>query len=189
MKIFFLFLGLSNLRAETLNEALIPLSYKTPLGHSSVTKITAYPGKMKNFYSFKFSNNHLLYEWELTWPVEESAFKKHQKNVFAVIKLSYQNKPTPYGGEITNLSHCSKDFQPTVTQINEKGKQIFLMSSFVDQNFNHGICKEEFKKYINCTSYYYDKKRRTKMRLDIFAPLESNCTKPVSDFFSGLEKI
>lgn len=189
MKIFLLFLYLSDLKAETLNEALLPLSYKSTLGHSTISKKTIYPGKDKNFYNFKFHHDHLQYEWELTWPIGESAFKKHQKNVFAVIKLSYQNKPTPYGGEITNLSHCSKDFQPTFKVINKNTKSISMMTSFVDQNFNHGICKEELKKYLNCTAYSYDKKRQTKMRLDIFAPLSANCTSLISDFFAGLENL
>lgn len=189
MKIFFLFFLLGNLKAETLNEALIPLSFKSTLGHSVVSKKTASPGKNKNFYSFKFSHGPIQYEWELTWPVDESAFKKHQKNVFAVIKLSYQDKPTPYGGEITNLSHCSQKFQPTVKLIKQEEKNIALMTSLVDQNFNHGICRKDLKKYLNCTAYTYDKKRKIKMRLDIFGPLDVNCTNLVSAFFAGLEEM
>ncbi|MBC7537716.1 MAG: hypothetical protein H7281_02760 [Bacteriovorax sp.] len=189
MKIILLFLIYTlNAHAENLNTALNTVGYKNdPLNNGLMLKNIQRKGLKKTFTTIKFELEKNIYELEVISPSLEKEYEHERKNIIGVILKSYTDQPTPYQGEITNITKCSDYFKPKVKEsILIGSKSISLIESFVGKDFNYGICEKNLIKYSSCSSFYYDQDKSQILKLKVITSPSKSCEKMSVGFFKNL---
>lgn len=173
--------------SATLNESLMLINKRHAVfgGVILIKNITSKTEK-KKYFTFAFNNKNNRYELEIVFPTNAQDFDINKKNISSIILKSYQDQPTPYLGEITNVIVCPKKFIPVQFQEKIDAKNVFVIKSFTGSTFNYGICEEKLITHSTCTSFYFDEKKLLYFKLRLFTKPHDNCGKITREFFAGL---
>lgn len=178
-------------QAETATDVLKSIGLSNDgLVSAKIIKNIQRKGVKKTFTNLKFEVEKNIFELEAISPLQLKEFEREQKNGIGVIVQSYSDQPTPYQGEITNTAKCPDFFKPKIKKdlkVNEK--TISLIESYVDKDFNYGICDKKNIKYLTCTSFYYDTSRLQILKLKILTDPKLGCEKLSINFYRDLKTI
>jgi len=192
MKFFLLvLLSVFQIQAATVEEAFKAVNLSNDsLAGATVIKSLQRKGSVKTFTTIKLQKAKEIYEMEFVSPVTQTEFEKDQKNSIGIILLSYSDQPTPYAGEITNTAKCSEHFKPKMKKDFVAGsRKITLIESFIDKDFNYGVCEMSLKKHKACTSYSYNEPTKQSLKLKIIGDPSSNCESLSTAFYKNLKAL
>ena len=176
--------------SATLNESLMLINKRhTVFGSLVLIKNITSKTEKKKYFTFVFNNENNKYELEIVFPTNVQDFNINKIKNSSIIIKSYQDQPTPYLGEITNVVVCPKKFIPVQFQERVGAKDIFVIKSFTGSSFNYGICEEKMITHSACTSFYFDEKKLQYFKLRLFTKPQDNCGKITREFFAGLSDL
>ena len=180
-----------SVNAETVSAALKNLGYKNDkVGQVQVLKNITRKGLKKTFTNVKFETDKRTYELEASSPLTAAEFEHEQKNTMGVIVRSYSDQPTPYQGEVTNLSQCPSEFKPKIKeQVKAGTKTISIIESLIDKDFNYGVCDKKLIKYMACSTFYYNSAKSQYLKMKLIILPGKNCQELSLEFFRDLQEI
>lgn len=175
---------------KTLNDGLAILKKKHEVfGGIVVDKLVDRKGVAKSFLNLKFSNDNVLYELDVKYPVLEKDYEIEKKNLSGIISKSYQDQPTPYVGEVTNLAKCPARFNPKFTEKKLANQKIYIIESLVGKDLSYGLCEDKLVSKLACTAFYYDTEKAQYFKLKAFTGLKESCEKIIVSFLSQMKNL
>ena len=176
--------------STTFNESLKFINKKHAIfGSAILTKNITSKTTKKKYFNLFFNNKNDKYELDIVFPTNAQDFNINKKNISSIIIKSYQDQPTPYLGEITNVVVCSKKFIPVQFQEKIGTKDVFVIKSFTGSSYNYGVCEEKMITHSACTSFYFDEKKLLYFKLRLFTKPHDSCEKLTREFFTGLSDL
>lgn len=190
---FFLLIvfGPSSAKAASITDALKMIGMKNDqFNKALVVKSFQRKGSTKTFTTIKFEKDKNIYDLEVVSPLPEAEFDRERKNGIGIITSSYNDQPTPYSGEITNIARCPDFFKPKINnRLKFETRTISLVESFIDKDFNFGVCEKKLVKYKVCTSFFYEFTNRQYLKLKVITDPNKDCQNLSLDFYKSLQKI
>lgn len=186
---FLLFISLSA-SATTLNEFIAQSNlFHTELGSSVLEKKSKTASSGKDYFLFTFlDKNKNLYDVEIQSGINPKMAKNLIENYSSLLMLSYGDRPSPYGGIISNVDNCPAPFKPKHYQkwINKLPMTIY--QSAAGARYQYGACTKDTYAYSVCTTFQYSKEKLIFTKVKYFVPAKkSDCIGGISLFMSGLK--
>ena len=177
-------------QANSLDESLLSLKKKSAsYGKVQTTKSMARKGLKKTFLNANFEINKAIYKLEAIFPITENEFQSEKNNLTSVIIKSYEDQPTPYAGEITNVAKCSAVFKPVFIEEQASSGKIYILKTLVSRDLSYGLCDKKSIMFSACTSFYYDQKTSQFLKINVYTNPSLKCEKLVLDLVKSFINI
>jgi hypothetical protein len=187
----FSFLCFINASAKTVNESIAILNKKLLIdGETTSINSLVRKGIKKNFLNLSFEKDKIIYKVDVTYPYNSTEFNSEKVNLSNIIKKSYEDQPTPYAGEITNIAKCPKLFKPISIDDQVDNKKFLIIKTLVGQDLSYGLCDKKSIAYAGCTTFYFDEKKMQYFKINIYtSPNKQSCEKITKSFIRNLVDI
>ncbi|MFA6237034.1 MAG: hypothetical protein WC635_06870 [Bacteriovorax sp.] len=151
----------------------------------------------KNFKLVKNSSTHYLvsfydqqdnfYDIEILTAITQKAATQQVLNFSNLLKLSYNDKPTPYGGIISNLEKCPSTYNPKLVREKFNNIEVEYFISAAGAHYQYGACTKETAVHKVCSLFHYQKETSTLIKLKYFVPFNNGyCGEGIKVFMTGL---
>jgi hypothetical protein len=125
-------------------------------------------GEKKSFQNLIGALNAVRFDFYIIKGVSLNESKQLMQNHRSAIFKQYENKKTPYPGEVSNFSICEKKFKPKTHEIIFLDQKTELILTGANQRYNFGVCQENLIKLRAAIVFYYNESLNEFIQLQVF---------------------